>query len=192
MFMDAGVPLRPLSVANYFRMWETGVFAEDERLELLRGMVVEKPQPTPEHDNAIEWLSMRLVPMAIAAGLSVRVQLTTVFEAQNSVPKPDLAIVEPRLRATAAHPTGALIAIEVSVSSLRLDTTLKADLYAEAALPEYWVVDVKGRTVIRHARPQLDGYAVVERLGPDDELQSIAVPAFSPLRVADVFDGDLG
>ena len=40
-------------------MWEAGFFAEDERLELLRGVVVEKPTATPEHDYAIEWLTMR-------------------------------------------------------------------------------------------------------------------------------------
>lgn len=189
VYMESGVPIRPLSVDDYFRMWEIGIFAEDEQIELLRGVVVEKPTPTPPHDNTIERLTMQLVPLAIAAGVSVRVQSTTVFEEQDSVPQPDLAVVETGHLERDVHPTFALIAIEVSVSSLRLDTTFKANLYAEVGIPEYWVLDVRGRTLLRHTEPHPNGYAVIERLGPDDEVQAAAVPAFPPLRVAEMLGG---
>ncbi len=192
VYVDASVPLRRLSVADYFRMGELGLIGEDERVELLRGAIVEIAPPTPDHDDAIEWLTMRLVPLAIAAGVSVRVQSTIVLEIADSVPMPDLAIVEPRRRDARRHPTSALVAIEVSVSSLRIDTRLKAGLYAEVGIPEYWVVDVRGRRVVRHTLPGPAGYEVVEQLGPEDELRCAAVPAFPVLRVTDVLDGDLG
>jgi Uma2 family endonuclease len=188
--VDTSLPIRPLSVSDFWRMWDAGVFAEDEKVELLRGVVVEKPHATPEHDYAIEWLNMRLVPLAIAAGVSVRVQSTMVFEEQDSVPLPDLVILDLRRRGD-AQPTTARIAIEVSVSSLRVDMKLKADLYAEVGIPEYWVIDVHGRTVIRHHAPTPTGYAATEHLGPGDELRSVAVPGFPPLRVADVLDADV-
>jgi len=189
--VDASVPLRRLTVSDYFRMGEVGLIGEDERVELLRGAIVEMAPPSPEHDDAIEWLTMRLVPLAIAAGVSVRVQSAIVFDAQDSVPMPDLVILDRRDRAAREHPTTAHIAIEVSVSSLRIDTRLKAGLYAEVGIPEYWVVDVRGRRILRHAEPSADGYRIVDDLGPDDDLRCTALPTFPALRVGDVLDGDL-
>lgn len=189
--VDSSVPLRRVTVSEFFRMGEAGLIAESERVELLRGAIVEMAPPSPDHDWVVEWLNMRLVPLAIEAGLSVRVQSALVFEELDSVPMPDLVIVGRRSRAENRHPTSALVAIEASVSSLRLDRRLKAGLYAEAAIPEYWVVDVRGRRILRHAEPGSDGYAVVEELGPDDELRSTAVPTLAPMLVRDVLEGEL-
>lgn len=189
--LDASVPLRRISVESYFRMGEVGILGEDERVELLRGAIVEMSRPSPPHDDAIEWLTMRLVPLAIEAGLSVRVQSAVVFEAQDSVPLPDLVIVDRRARG-GPHPTTAHLVIEVSVSSRRIDLGLKAGLYAEAGIPEYWVVDVPHRSVLVCADPRPGGYAVVEERHPGDTLRCTALPDLPPLAVADVFDGDLG
>jgi hypothetical protein len=68
--VDSSAPLRRVTVSDYFRMGEAGVIAEGERVELLRGAVVEMAPPTPDHDWVVEWLNMRLVPLAIEAGLS--------------------------------------------------------------------------------------------------------------------------
>jgi Uma2 family endonuclease len=186
--VDASVPLRRISVESYFRMGEAGILADDERLELLRGAIVEMSPPSPPHDDAVEWLNMRLVPWAIEAGLSVRVQSALVLEAQDSVPMPDLVVVDPRRRGS-PRPTGAHVAIEVSVSSRRIDLGLKAGLYAEAGVPEYWVVDVPNRRVVVHSEPSGDRYRTVVELRPGDELVSARLPAIS---VSELLDGDLG
>lgn len=185
------VPLRTVTVQEYTRMGEVGLLGEDERVELLRGAIVEMPPPSEEHDNAIQWLTMKLVPLAIDAGVSVRVQSAIVFSEQDSVPMPDLVILQRRDRSLRGHPTTADVAIEVSVSSLRLDLRLKAGLYAEAGIAEYWVVDVVGRRILRHAHPRDGTYTLVETLDDDAVLRSTALPSFPGIPVADVFDGAL-
>lgn len=187
--VDASVPLRRITVEEYFRMGDAGLFAEDEKLELLRGAIVEVSPPSPEHDDAIQWLNMHLVPLAAAAGLSVRVQSTMVFDDLDSVPLPDLVVLPPRERGT--HPTTGRLFIEVSVSSRRIDLGLKAGLYAEAGVPEYWVVDVRGRRVLAHREPRPDGYASVETLGEDDALRAHSLPSLPPIAVRDLLDGDI-
>src|SRR3954454_15873025 len=189
--VDESVPLRRISVESFFAICEAGIFGEEERVELLRGAIVEMSTPTPEHDYVMEWPTMRLVPWAAEAGFSVRVQSTVVFESLDSVPRPDLVVVDRRPRGS-AHPTMAHIAIEVSVSSARIDRGLKAGIYAEAGIPEYWVIDVPRRTVLRHGNPEGDRYLAVDELGPGDELRSLVLPELPPLPVVDVLDGDLG
>src|SRR3954452_9079812 len=107
--LDTALPLRRISVDSYYRMVEAGILDEDERVELLCGAIVEMSPDTPEHAEAIEWLNMRLVPFALQAGLSIRVQSSLVLEDQNSVPEPDLAIVDRRPRG-GPHPTTAHVA----------------------------------------------------------------------------------
>ena len=48
-----------------------------------------------------------------------------------------------------AHPTGSdiMLLVEVADTSLQHDLTEKAELYATAGVPEYWVVDVLNRVV---------------------------------------------
>ena len=172
-------------------MEEAGIFGEDERVELLRGALVEVSPPSPQHDNPIEWLNMRLVPWAIQEGFSIRPQLALVFEPIDSVPLPDLAVVRRRPR-TNQHPVVADRIIEVSVSSRRIDLGLKAGIYAEAGIPEYWVIDESRRLVVTHADPRGSVYARVEQVGEGATLRSPLLPNFPALPVAEIFDGDLG
>lgn len=186
--VETSLPLRPVSVEAYFRMGELGLIDDDERVELLRGAIVEMSPPSPEHDDAIEWFNMRLVPVAASAGLSVRVQSAIVFDVQDSVPMPDLMILDPRPRGR--HPTTGHIAIEVSVSSLRIDTRLKAALYAEVGIPEYWVIDVRGRRVLRHSKPDGTRYTLIETLEPGEQLNS-HLPTLPAIDVGELLDGDV-
>jgi hypothetical protein len=64
-----------------------------------------------------------------------------------SEPEPDLVVVRREVYEQAArHVSTAFLVIEVAKSSLRLDRTLAA-VYAEAGVPDYWVVNVEGRQV---------------------------------------------
>lgn len=52
---------------------------------------------------------------------------------------------------------GAKLVIEISSSTLAIDFGRKADLYANACVPEYWVVDINENRVLVHANPSPDG-----------------------------------
>jgi Uma2 family endonuclease len=125
---------------TYYRIAETGIL-DDLRVELLEGLIVDMSPPSPEHSTVIE----RLTDRFRAAPLRLRVQLP--FEIRpNSVPQPDLALVEegPSMK---HHPRTALLAVEVAVSSHMIDRNVKAKHYASAGIPTYWLIDVPGRAV---------------------------------------------
>jgi Uma2 family endonuclease len=77
----------------------------------------------------------------------------------DSEPEPDVSVVSgPEERYLRAHPVTAELAVEVAVSSVEIDR-VKAGIYAEAGVSEYWIVCVDRREVEVYRRPQPAGYA---------------------------------
>lgn len=144
--------IRRVSRAEFERMVELGLFDEDERIELLDGVLVKKmsPQEVP-HAQVIEWLSNAL-SRAIGKAFAVRTQLP--FAAgKYALPEPDVTVVRadrPRMR---QHPSEALLVVEVSNEPFRRDRSAKLDIYARAKVPEYWLVDVKQRCIEVYSKP---------------------------------------
>src|SRR5689334_18666194 len=100
---------RPLKRAEYERLVAMGAF-EDERVELLEGVIVTMSPNHPEHASPVQVLTELLVP-ALVGRAGVRVQLSLVA-ARESVPEPDVAIV-PIGDYRHAHPDRAHCVIEV-------------------------------------------------------------------------------
>lgn len=135
--------VRPISRREYEKMVELGWF-EDERVELIDGVVLcMSPEGAP-HGGTIQRLTQILV-LALHPRAAVRVQ--SAFAASDgSEPEPDLAVVPPG-DYDDAHPTLAYLIIEVSDTSLAKDRSVKATLYAESGAPEYWVVNLQGKLI---------------------------------------------
>jgi len=98
---------------------------------------------------------------------------------ETSLPEPDLAVVaELNPEHDSRHPRGdeTILVVEVSDTTLRHDLTTKRDLYARAKVPEYWVVDLKGRRLVVHCNPQEGVYQEVQVLKESDEVTLAAPP----------------
>jgi Uma2 family endonuclease len=169
--------VRPLKRVEYERLVAEGAF-DDERVELLSGVIVEMSPQDPRHSYAIERLTALLVPLARGKA-SLRPQLSFVAS-DVSVPEPDLTLV-PLADYSAAHPTSAFLVIEVANSSLRKDRSIKAEVYARAGVPEYWVVDLAGRSVEVRTEPE-DG--VYKRLATARPGDTLAVPCLGGAELA--------
>jgi Uma2 family endonuclease len=161
----------PLGVDEYEHLAARGAFGE-QRVELLRGVVVAMSPQGWGHAEVVALLTEVLV-LALRGRYRVRPQLPLRAD-DTSMPEPDLAVVEPGLRRS--HPRQALLVIEVAASSLRRDTRLKALIYAEAGVPEYWVADINTGELVRHTGPGRGGYRQVERLGRAAVLRPPALP----------------
>lgn len=153
---------RLFTVEEYHRMAEVGILKPTDRVELIRGEIVQMSPPGRRHiafvDNLTQLLVRRLAGRAI-----VSVQ-NPVIMTDDSEPQPDLSVL--RRRSTPykdAQATGVdvLLLIEVAETSLRYDRTAKLRLYAEAGVPEYWVVDCAAETVEVHRGPGGSGYREV-------------------------------
>jgi Uma2 family endonuclease len=151
----------------YHRLIEAGGFDEDERVELLDGLLVGMSPKTPRHERAVRWLgrwlSRSIDEERFEVGIASPLTLGT------SEPEPDVALLI-RGAPTPYHPASAALVIEVAVSSLARDLGVKAELYASAGVPEYWVLDLDGRRMIVHRRPAPDGYGERFEVGPGQAL----------------------
>ncbi|MGE0545462.1 MAG: Uma2 family endonuclease [Kofleriaceae bacterium] len=167
--------IRALSRKEYDRMVELGMF-EDEKIELLRGLLVTmSPQNWP-HSAAVQWLTKQLA-LQIDRSLAVRPQLP--FAASNdSEPEPDLAIVREDYTLR-DHPSEVLLLIEVADSSLRKDRSIKRAIYAENGVPEYWIVDVATMTVEVYTQPVNGDYASVRVARDGDVLEPLLLAGVS-------------
>ena len=129
---------------EYYKMAETGVLRPGERVELIGGRIVEmSPQNSP-HFTAIR-LAEEALRSVFGPNYEVRVQ-GPLDLSPSSQPEPDIAVVQGSARDYAkAHPTTALLVVEVSESTLAFDRGAKASLYASAGIPEYWVLNLVDR-----------------------------------------------
>jgi Uma2 family endonuclease len=149
-------PVRPLTQDEVLLMVEAGILGDDEPVELLHGVLTAVSAKTPGHE-AVKLRLVRWLAAGAAAGrFDVRIEGPVSVPDRTSLPEPDVAVVQ--RDDTVAHPATALLVVEVAVSSLRVDTTIKPDLYAAAGVPEYWVVDVGERRLRVFSDPGPEGY----------------------------------
>ena len=177
---------RRLFTADEFeRMVAAGVFAENERLELIDGEIVVMTPVGPGHGMCIAILNEQLV-----LGLRQRAVVWLQSSARvtpRSVPQPDLALLRRRsYRQGNPTPDDILLVVEVADSSLRYERTRKLELYATAGVAEYWVVNVTGEWVEVHRSPEGRGYRDSRRLQGRDTIAPLAFPDVA-ITVADLF-----
>jgi len=187
MAVDTERSRRLFTVEEYHRMAEAGILKPGDRVELIRGEIVEMSPIGRRHvafvDNLTELLVVRLAGRAI-----VSIQ-SPVAVAADSEPQPDLKLLRRRAvpykdaEATAAD---VLLLIEVAETSLRYDRTVKLRLYAEADVPEYWVVDCDAEAVEVHRAPTADGYREVTRVTGEGTVSPAAFPDVR-LTLAEIF-----
>ena len=173
------VPHEPtrISVDAYFDLVERGVIAEDERVELLEGVIVSMTPSGPRHATVVSLFAEALL-RAVGERAAVRNQLTMVFRPA-SAPEPDIAVVAGTHRDyLRAHPSVALLVVEVSDSSLAQDRLSKSRIYAQAGIPEYWVVNLREGVVeaMRDPDRTLALYRDVRRVGREERLEIAALP----------------
>jgi Uma2 family endonuclease len=148
---DVRIPMRPLTVSDYERMFDVGILTEGDSVELLKGQLSEVSPQGPQHAATIQWLAAQLIRGIDPDVAAVRVQLPLRF-VPVSEPEPDIAIV-PVGTYSHEHPAEAMLVIEVAATSQQLDLGAKAEVYATAGVIEYWVIDLPARTVHVHRSP---------------------------------------
>jgi Uma2 family endonuclease len=79
----------------------------------------------------------------------------------------------------------AFLVIEVAVSSLAYDKSLKARLYARHKVREFWVIDANAGTTWVHTGPSGDAWTSIVEHGPQDALTTATLPSFS-IRLSEI------
>lgn len=169
--------LRRLSVDDYHRMVEVGILGEDDRVQLVEGVLVAMtPQGRP-HAFIIQHLT-RLLVQVLGPQYAVLPQLPLTL-GHDSEPEPDLAVVRAEdARSRESHPTTALLVIEVATDSLRYDRKVKGRLYARSRIPEYWIVNLTDRLieVRRDPEPAAARYRTLIKRAAGEDVIAASVP----------------
>ena len=168
-----GERIRRLNVDEYLRLAEAGAF-EDERVELLDGLLVVMSPIGGPHTWIVAHLLERLI--LSTQGLPVTViSQSSVHMTDYSMPEPDIAVMS-RPSSITEVPRGGLLVIEVAASSLRKDIDKKSKIYAEAKVPEYWVVDIDAEEVLVQTELRLHSYANSELVPRSGVLRPTQLP----------------
>lgn len=180
-----------LSLAEYDTMIARGAFVGiDRHIELIHGELRAMNPAGPIHGDLVTYLLTWSARRADLARWFITSQSGLTLPDLGSRPEPDVFWVKAK-RYRDGHPGvfDVVLAIEVADSSLKYDLGEKAQLYAEAGLSEYWVVDVPGQCVHVMRESSSAGYQSITKVGKDATVTPMAQPD-AVLDVSDLFDGE--
>ena len=165
-----------VSRAEYDRAVEAGAFEPDAKLELIDGELLAMTPEGSRHAAVIQLVAARL-RQVFDAGFDVRIQHPLAAD-EYSEPEPDIAVVPGAIRDYMdAHPTSAVLVVEVSNESLHRDRTVKQRLYAASGIPEYWIVALPDHRLEVHRDPAEDSYRSVTQHAAGDRIAPLARPS---------------
>lgn len=164
--------VHPMSRGAYERLVDLGLF-DDARVELLYGVIVPmSPQKAP-HAATVARLVEKLI-LALAGRASVRAH-SPFAASDDSEPEPDIAVV-PSGDYEREHPSSAYLLVEVAESSVRRDRGPKLRVYAEAGVPEYWIIDLGRRVIEVWQAPSSGQYQTLSTFTAADLIGPAAFP----------------
>jgi Uma2 family endonuclease len=163
--LSTDAPVHRLSYEDVMRMVAAGVLRDEDRLELIDGVLVDVTPPSAAHSAIVAWLTRHFV--GAVGEREVRIQDLLLVE--GGFLMPDLMVVDPLPRDR--HPETALLVVEVAATTQRHDRW-KAGRYAGASVGEYWMVDTAARSLIAHRSPGPNGYEQLALYGDGDRVET--------------------
>ncbi|MBI2838871.1 MAG: Uma2 family endonuclease [Acidobacteria bacterium] len=178
--MATAVAHHRFSVDDLYRMLEAGILSEDDRVELIRGEIVDMTPIGSLHAMTVDRLNREISGAIFRAGLEASLLLRVqnpVRLAEDSEPEPDLALLKAG-DYSRAHPGphDVLLIVEVADTSVDSDRRVKIPLYAESRIGEIWLVDLTVGCVEVYRGATPEGYQPVSRVSRGQSVSCAAVP----------------
>lgn len=168
---------RIFNVSEYYCMAEAGIFAEDDRLELIEGEILQMSPIGSRHAACVDRLTRRLIRQSDEAWI-VRVQ-SPVRLSDWTEPEPDITLLRWRddfYEHDHPTPQDVLLIMEVADTSLGYDREKKIPIYAKAGIPEVWPVDLVQNCIVVYSRLQEDIYQSVQQFSIGEIAVSMTLP----------------
>ena len=177
-----------LTTEEFDRMIECGAFDHLQRkIELIRAELREMNPAGQIHDGLIVYLTNWSALEVAKVSLLVTSQTGLNLAELASRPEPDLMWLR-NARYRESHPSASdvKLAIEVFYSSLHSDLHEKAELYAEAGIVEYWIVDAGSACVHVFRQPVGTQYTDRSVASKGEQIAPMVAPQ-ARLDVSDLF-----
>ncbi|MEL6461780.1 MAG: Uma2 family endonuclease [Cyanobacteria bacterium J06621_15] len=173
---------RKFTVEQFHKMAESGILNEDDRVELIRGEIIEMAAIGTKHASCVRRLD-KVLHRKLGDKVIISVQNPVGLD-DTSEPQPDVVLLKPREDFySSAHPQpkDIFLVIEVADSTIKYDREVKIPLYAEESVLEVWLVDINEECLEVYREPVNSKYQTVEKFSRGE---SLIIQAFSDVSIS--------
>lgn len=160
---------------QFHQLGELGLLDDENRYELLEGDIYIMPPEGTEHSVSKARATQSLYRIPLSKAWHIRVE--SPLQMGDSELIPDIAVVSGSPETYRdAHPTTALLVIEIAQTTLETDRTKKLPIYARAGVQECWILNLPERVLEVYREPSEGRYKLVRYYTPDETV----CPLFAP------------
>jgi Uma2 family endonuclease len=150
----------------------------EKRVELLRGEIVTTIPIGPPQYNALGWLTDWSYEVVSLSKVFVGVQGPVRIPASDCEPEPDLVwAVRRDYSQRLPEPHEVLLLVEMADTSLEMDRGVKLEVYAEAGIADYWIVNLIDKQIEVYRKPAGREYQDKSVFRDDAPVSPLALPA---------------
>lgn len=182
IWQDIGLGRIPsmLSVDQVYELTAAGVFQDDDHFELIDGEIVPMAAAKADWHSIMESRLTRAFVRRLPDELRLFVEASVTLSPTRLL-EPDLVVWAKGLMPRSVRGPDLLLVIEVADSSLGYDLKVKAPIYAEHGVPDYWVVDAVRQTIRTHRAPVDGRYTDVEEYEAHQPVAALLAGVTIPL-----------
>ncbi|MBW4563115.1 MAG: Uma2 family endonuclease [Mojavia pulchra JT2-VF2] len=186
--MNVVTPKR-FTIDEYHRLIELGFLQEGDRIELIRGELIQMVAKGTLH-TVCGSILCRQLDRLLSDSSSKLLRESAVIRGQDPItlpnqsePEPDVVIARGKDEDYLAHhpyPEDIFLVIEISDTTLNYDQTTKLKIYAEAGIYDYWIVNLIAHQLEAYSQPYQNAQGEFNYLSKQIYLpnQSVVIPRF--------------
>lgn len=185
-----GVKPRLITVSEYDRMIEAGIYTENDRIELLNGEIIEIMPKGAKH-SVLNDLVLDLFKEKLGKQVYARAQ-NPIILGDFSEPEPDIVLAKPpHEKYLQNHPKSSdiLLVVEISDTTLAYDRDDKALAYSRSGIEQYLLLNLQNETVEDYREPSENGYQFKRTLRKGGAFDLVAFPEVE-INMDDLFTGE--
>ena len=165
--------LRKFSIAEYYKLAETGVLAPSERVELLNGQIIRMAPIGETHRTIVDKLNYIFVDKPKKR---YQVSIDQPIRIENfNEPQPDVVLYKSGVENRHPTPEDIYLVIEVADTTLDYDSGVKLRAYEKGGITEYWIIDVAKKAVNIYKLP-----AQKRKYTPETHTDGVIAPQAFP------------
>ncbi len=147
------------TIEQYHKMAEVGILHEEDRVELIKGEIIEMSPIGVKHAATVNRLN-QLLQQKLGQRIIVSIQ-NPIKLTDTSEPQPDVTLLKSRhdfYETKIPTPEDIFLQVEVADKSLNYDRDVKIPLYAENKVMEVWLIDINNQSIRVYRQPQNNSY----------------------------------
>jgi Uma2 family endonuclease len=159
LLKDDGYARLAITVQMLEAMVNCGTIEDPARVELIGGELAVGTFVS-RNEGRLKARLLSQLANKISQEFEVLARVSVRLNALNE-PIPDICVARAGVTTDVLYPKDCVLVIEVSDATARKDRLIKAQLYAKAGIPEYWIVDLNTSETVVYRGQSEAGWAEV-------------------------------